>query len=104
AKVDRVVIKRMEKDKELDETEFVSSADDRWYLKKGDQQVRVEGFKIDKQMIEQIRKAKHEETADVSKDQSFYGLNNPQLVVTLSGELGVSKKDWVFTVGKESAD
>lgn len=103
AKIDRVVIRKTDKAKDASDAEFFS-LDEKWYLKEGQQQVRVEGFRIDNQIIKQIREAKHDENSEVSKDPSFYGMNAPQLVVTLSGKVKTEVKEWKLLVGKENAD
>jgi hypothetical protein len=108
-KIEKVQIKTTgkgrdkEKDKEPAEYEFDLIGGERWVLKdRGKQQVRVEGFKIDN-LIKQIRSAKHDETADVSKDPKQNGLDAPKLIVTLSGKDKGGDKEWQFLVGNESA-
>ncbi len=99
-KIDKVQVKKAGKDSP--EIEFVQISDN-WFLKAGKQQVRVENFRIN-QIISQIKDAKHEETTDVSKDLKQYGLDQPQLTVTLSGKRRDDEKEWKFFVGKDSVD
>ncbi len=104
AKVSSVVIKKSEKGKDPEQYEFVTSPEDKWFLKVGDQQVRVEGYRIEQQIIKQIREAKHDENAEVTKDPAYYGLNTPQLTVTLIGKIKTEAQEWKLVVGKENAD
>ncbi|MBI2809052.1 MAG: DUF4340 domain-containing protein [Planctomycetes bacterium] len=98
--IDSVVIKRTDKEKGNAEFEFVSIGD-KWFLKEDKQQVRVESFRIDQQIIKQIKDARNDATADVSRDP---GLTSPRIVVTLSGKLRDKKAEWKFLVGRDSAD
>ncbi len=99
-KIDKVVVKRNDKDKE---TVVFVKVNDFWYLKNDKQQVKVEGNQIDK-LVDQIRDAKPDDTADVTKDAKTYGLDDPSLIVTLFGKSKEGDKEVKFFVGKTSAD
>ena len=102
-KVDKVLVKQAAtKDKEAATYEFVNISD-HWYLKEGQQKIRVEDFHI-KGMIDAIKEARADESADLSKDLSHYGLNKPQVTVELSGKVKDEPKEWTFFVGKESPE
>ncbi len=100
-KIDKVVVKRTDKDNKA-EIVFVK-INDLWYLRNDKQQVKVEGNQIDK-LVEQIRNAKPDDTADVSKDAKTYGLDDPSTIVTLSGRSGDGDQEVKFFVGKVSPD
>jgi hypothetical protein len=102
-KIDKVIVKKTEKGKEAT-TEFVRDPAGRWLLTGDGQKVRVPDFRVDRDIIDAIKNASHDETADVSKDAAFYGLKDPPVVVTLSGTYKDEPKEWQFFVGKESAD
>jgi Domain of unknown function (DUF4340) len=107
ASVDSITIKHPEskekdKTKKASEFTFVNTGD-RWYYKEGTQQVRVEGVRI-KDMIDAVKDARPDESADLTKSLSAYGLEPPQLTVVLHGKFKDEKKDWSFFVGKESPD
>ncbi|MBI3824082.1 MAG: DUF4340 domain-containing protein [Planctomycetes bacterium] len=105
-KIESITIKRVA-DKDAKEpldavdAEFVQEFE-RWYQVQSGQKVRVEGFRINN-IIDEIKKAKHDETADVFKDAKFYGLDKPRLVVTLTGKAKDIPKTWEFNVGEERA-
>ena len=67
--------------------------------------MRVEGFRIN-QIVDQIKGAKPDEAADVSKSLSHYDLDGARthMVVTLTGKLKDEPKTWKFFVGKDSPD
>jgi hypothetical protein len=90
------------KTKKAGEFEFVFIGD-RWYYQEGKQKVRVEGSRV-KEMIDAITNARPDESADLTKTLSAYGLEPPQLTVELFGKVKEEKKDWKFFVGKESPD
>lgn len=95
AKIDKLVVKQKDGD-----SEFIS-IDGRWFLQLGKQKVRVEGVTIEN-IIKAVKEAKHDETADVSKDLSVYGLDKPKITVILSGTLDKEDRTWEFYVGNES--
>src|SRR5438309_1484868 len=99
-KIDKVVIEQSEKG-ETRKAEF-ETIGDKWFLKDGKQKVRVDGFRIEN-IIKAIKEAKHDDTADVSKEPSHYGLDKPKIAVTLFGKQGDEDKTWEFFVGNESA-
>ncbi len=100
-KIDKVVVRRTDKDNKADIV-FVK-INDLWYLRQDKQQVKVEGNQIDK-LVAAVRDAKPDDTADVSKDAKFYGLDNPSTIVTLSGTSKDGDKEVKFFVGKTSPD
>lgn len=105
--INKVVIKRQAPDKdskdalEALDVEFIQEFD-RWYQTDGKQKVRIEGFRI-KNLIDEVKRAKHDETADVNKDPSVYGLKTPRMTVTLSGKYKDDNKTWELSVGDERA-
>ena len=103
AKIDKVLIKQSEKGKDAVEFELIT-VDDKWFLKEGQQQARVEGFRIENQIIKQLREARHDENAEITKDAASYGFGAPMLEVTLFGKIKGEAKKWTFIVGKENAD
>jgi hypothetical protein len=102
AKIDSITVQRIEKGKELPAVVFAQK-DDAWHLKDGGQETKVESFQINR-IIDQIRDAKPDEDADVTGEPSSYGLNAPELVVTLKGKAKEEAKEWKFFVGKISPD
>lgn len=103
AKVDKVVIKNADaKDNEPAELEFVNIGD-HWFLKKDGQQMRVEDHRIN-EMVRSIKDARADESADLSRELSHYGLVQPRLTVLLSGKVKDDAKEWKFFVGKESPE
>lgn len=98
-----------------------------WTLQVGDRSTRVEGFRVT-QIVDRIKDARHNETADLRSDLAFYGLDAPWLTIALEGEVSRKptpapqdkegkekkkeeppagkgeKRTWKFFVGKQSAD
>ena len=102
AKIDSIKVEGAEKGKALSPVHFAQK-DDNWFLKDGSQEARVDGFQV-KRMIDQLRDAKPDEDADVTREPEFYGLNAPERVVTLKGKLNGEAKEWKFFVGKVGPD
>jgi len=106
AKVDKIQVKRTTKTKEgatkEEEHNFVQIGD-QWFYKQGEKKVRVEGFRIDS-IIRQLKEARSDETADVSRSADYYGMTNPEMVVTLTGKHREETKEWTLTMGKQSPD
>jgi hypothetical protein len=65
------------------------------------EELRVEEFKVDR-ILEQIKGARKNDEADVTRDLAKFGLTNPSAVVTLKKKGG--GKEWTFNVGGESPD
>jgi len=100
AKIDKIVVTRAtDKDKDEDFV-FEQSGPESWFLKKGDQKVRVEGFRMEN-LLKQIRDAKSEDAADIPRDP---GTSKPQAVVTAYGTYKDTPKEWKLIIGKESPD
>lgn len=102
-KIDKVVLNQTGGvDKDAVSLEFVNIKD-HWFYTDGKQQLRVEDFHI-KGMIDAVKDARADESADLSKELSFYKLKPPLLTVTLTGKLKDDDKTWTFYVGKESPE
>ncbi len=102
ARIDKVVIKNADEKGKPITLEFVNIGD-RWFYKEDKQQVRVQGARI-KEIIDEITRARPDETADLAKDLASYGLAPPKLVVTLHGKVKDEAKEWTFNVGDKSPD
>ncbi len=102
AKVDTVMIKKKDQAKGA-EPEVLVRENDTWYLKKGDQKIKLENFKVD-QLISQIKRAQKYEEFTPSDDLSAYGLTSPQLTVILKGQFKGQDKEWKLYLGRESPE
>src|SRR5262245_17372920 len=81
AKIDKIHIKRTDAGKSTEATFRLDG--EQWYLEEGKQRTRVDGFRL-KNILRGISEARHDDTADVSKDAKTYGLDNPSTAVTLN--------------------
>lgn len=100
-KIEKVQVAQTDKGDKTREATF-EAIGDKWFLKAGKEKVRVDGFRIEN-IIRAIKEAKHDDTADVSKQPSHYGLDNPKIAVTLHGKQNDEDKTWEFFVGNEVA-
>ena len=105
--IDRVVVRKAEKDKEAKEYEFVPKGE-LWKAKVGDQTIGVESFRV-RDLVEQVRDARRDEEANVSSDPAASGMNQPMLTITLTGHpkdkrVASFEKQWTLKVGSLSPD
>jgi hypothetical protein len=81
--IDTVIVKRTPPGKEPEEFTF-HHKDEVWTLKKDDQSIKIEGFRI-KDMIREARDARRDEEAAVRNQPADYGLAPPQATITFIG-------------------
>src|ERR1043166_2394984 len=98
--INHVQITRTEKGEDPVETDF-SMIGERWFLNQKDQKVKVLGVRVE-DIVKNVKSAKHDETADVSKDAKHYGLDKPRLVVKITGKYKGDDETWELRVGNES--
>jgi hypothetical protein len=105
AKVHEVLIKGTIKENDKDkEVEYLfTKLGDYWYHMQGEYKAKVEGFRIEKQIIDKLKDARHEESADISREPKFY-MEPGRMTVTLKGKYKEEDKTWEFNLGKESPD
>ncbi|MBX9677880.1 MAG: DUF4340 domain-containing protein [Gemmataceae bacterium] len=105
--IDRVVVRKAEKDKEATEYAFVPKGE-LWKAKVGEQTIGVESFRV-RDLVEQVRDARRDEEANVPNDPAASGMNQPMLTITLSGHpkdkrIASFEKQWTLRVGSLSPD
>lgn len=101
AKVEAIVIKKKQ-GKDTEETNLVRDKDT-WYLKSGEQKIKLENFKVDG-LVNQAKRAQKSEAFPGSDDLGRYGLAPPETTVLLKGTLKGQPKEWQLNFGNESAD
>src|ERR1051325_5677325 len=100
-KIKQITIEKT-KDKDAPKVVF-KEIDDSWYNVVGDQKAKVEGFRI-KNIIDQLKSAKNDDTEKISGSPKSYDLEPPQMTVEIEGEYKGDAKTWKFFIGKESKD
>lgn len=115
--IDEVVVSRAPKGKEPEEHRFVR-AGDHWNLAVGEQNLRVEAFRV-RDLIKEIRDARRDEDAAVALSPADAGLEPPLATVVLRGARKAKKdpdakdakdapagekREWKLFLGNDSVD